>query len=56
MENYLVEEEMILDGKLCCKARRVPYKKLSCRAREVLVSLFEIKFLDVKLSCRAKKE
>jgi hypothetical protein len=42
MRNYLAEQEMFLN------------KKLSCRAREVWVSLFWS--LDVKLSYIARKE
>jgi hypothetical protein len=44
MRNYLAEQERLLN------------KKLSCSAREVWVSLFKIKSLDVKLSCRVRKE
>jgi hypothetical protein len=44
MENYLVEQERLLN------------KKLSCSVREVWVPLFKIKSLDLKLSCRVRKE
>jgi hypothetical protein len=39
MGNYLAEQKELLN------------EKLAYRVREVYVSLFEIKFLDVKLSC-----
>jgi hypothetical protein len=44
MGNYLTERVGFLN------------EKLSCRVREVYVSLFKIKSIDVKLSCRARKE